>query len=262
MKDNGHPTRTDAGFTIVEVMVAMMILLVGVLAMLNFTLSGASSTGKTAAREQGTNVARELIERSRQVPYANVTATTAPAQLRATLPDAGALSGSSFAVTRRGTTYTVSIAACSIDDPSDGVGVGDATYCANPNGSAGPGSAATSTAVGLNVLGISVAAGGSLLSTVCNALGTNSTILNAVTAAVSAIAPVSACTSTSGTAAFDSRPDDLRLVQVTVNWTKGTAQTLRQTTLLTNPLPNDCPMALAQVTTATPLPSGCPTPTS
>ncbi len=240
----------------------MLILTVGVLGTFTLLQGSLSSTSATKAREQGTNLARDLVERSRQVPYTATTTALAPGQLRAALPDAGALSGSSFPVQRRRVAYTVTVAACSIDDPSDGAGLGDASFCAAPGPASGPGSAPTGNAAALNVLGVAVAAGGSLLSTVCNAVGTNTALLSTLTAAVSSVAPVSVCGATSsGSVAFDSRPDDLRRVRVTVGWTQaGEARSLTQTTLLTNALPNDCPIT-TPVAPAT-LPVGCPTPTS
>ena len=48
--------------------------------------------------------------------------------------------------------------------------------------------AAGAVALGTNVLGIDVALGGSLLGTVCNVLGTNTSIANALSAAVSPVA--------------------------------------------------------------------------
>jgi Tfp pilus assembly protein PilV len=257
-----RPRRRDEdGFTIVEVMVAVCILLFGVLATLALVEHGLSSTRRTTAREQATNLARDVVERSRQVAYTAMTASLAPAQLRATLPDAGALSGSSFTVTRRNTVYTVTVTACSIDDPSDGAGLGDASFCAAPGTVSGPGTTPTGYAASVNILGTAVTLGGSLLATVCNAVGTNSTLLDTITAAVSTAVPVSACpTAAQGTLPYDSRPDDLRRVRIDVTWTpRGEApQAISQTTLLTNPLPNDCPLT-TPVAPAT-LPAGCPTP--
>jgi Tfp pilus assembly protein PilV len=260
---DSHTSQREDGFTIVEVMVAIFILLVGVFATLALVENSLSSTRRTSAREQATNVARDAVERSRQVPYTSMTATQAPAQLQAALPDAGALSGSSFTVTRRNTVYSVTVTACSIDDPSDGAGIGDATFCAAPTGTSGPGTPASGFAASVNVLGVAVTLGGSLLQTVCNAVGTNSAILNRLTGAVSTVVPVSACPTTSqGTVAFDSRPDDLRRVRVDVTWTprSSATQAISQTVLLTNPLPNDCPLT-TPVAPAT-LPVGCPTPVS
>lgn len=259
----------DSGFTIIEIVVAMVILLVGVLAMLTFVTGSLSSTRRTTAREQGTSLAREVVERSRQSLYSDLTPTAAPGLIQASVAGASALqtnvatpTAGSFTVTRRGVIYTVTVSSCSIDDPSDGVGQGNATFCLNQGSTTVPGSSATTTAASVNVLGIAVAVGGSLLGTVCSAVGTNATIISRLTGTLSAVAPISACTSTgTSSAPYDSRPDDLRRVRADVTWTAdGKAGSLSQTTLLTNPLPNDCPLT-TPVAPAT-LPAGCPTPLS
>jgi hypothetical protein len=202
-----------------------------------------SSTSRTTAREQATNLARDVVERSRQATYANMTMDLAPATLRALMPasdSATALSGPSlrsFVVTRRNVDYTVTVFACSIDDPTDGAGTGDAKFCAAPSGTLVPGSTPPAAAAAVNVLGIGVTAGGSLLDTVCKAVGTDTAILNALTSVVSTVAPISACPSgsTVGTVPYDSTPDDLRRVRVDVAWTRGGGGSVSQTTLLTNP---------------------------
>jgi prepilin-type N-terminal cleavage/methylation domain-containing protein len=236
-------TADERGITLPEVMMAMVIFLVGVLGTLVLVQGSMSSTNRTTAREQATNLARDLVERSRQATYANMTTSLAPATLRAMLPasdGATALSGANlrtFDVTRRGVTYTVTIFACSIDDPTDGAGVGDATFCEAPTGTVVPGSTPPGSAAAVNVLGIGVSAGGSLLQTVCNAVGTDTTILNALTSAVSTVAPISACPygATTSTVPYDSTPEDLRRVRIDVSWTRGGAGSVSQTTLLTNP---------------------------
>lgn len=244
-----HPgSAGQAGFTMVEVMVAVMLLVSGVLAMLVMVEGSMSSTSRTTAREQATNLARELVERSREIPYASTTTGAAPAALAARLPENPPVSGSSFVVRRRNVDYGVTLTACSIDNPSDGAGVGDATFCAAPSSSTGPGSpqAGSGLAVGPNVLGLPVtlAAGGSLINSVCNAVGTNTTIANAVSSLATSLvgakgkgAVISICPSTSGSIAFDTTPDDLRRIAVKVQWTprSGAPTSLTQTTLLTSP---------------------------
>jgi type IV pilus modification protein PilV len=240
--------RGEDGFTMVEIMVAIVLLVIGVLAMLVIVEGGLTSTSRTTAREQATNLARDLVERSRQVPYASTTLSAAPAALAAALPEAPTVSAGTFVVRRRNVDYTVTVTACSIDSPSDGAGVGDATFCDAPSNSTGPGSNPTGSglAVGPNVLGIpvSLAVGGSLINTVCNAVGTNTTILNAVTGATSSLlslagngAQLTVCPSSSaGTIAFDTRPDDLRRIRITVGWRQQAQNySLTQTTLLTTP---------------------------
>jgi hypothetical protein len=143
-------------------------------------------------------------------------------------------------VARRDVDYTVTVFACSVDDPTDGAGQGDATFCAAPTGTVVPGTPPPGPAAAVNVLGIPVTLGGSLLNTVCNAVGTNTAILNALTAGVSALAPLSLCAATaSGTVQFDSQPEDLRRVRVGVAWNSGNSSgSVSQTTLLTNPQQN------------------------
>ncbi len=232
----------------VEVMVAIVLLVIGAIAMLVMVEGGLSSTSRTTAREQATNVARDLVERARQVPYASTTTAAAPAALAATLPENPTVSGTSFVVRRRNIDYTATVSACSIDSRSDGAGVGNATFCDAPSNSTGPGSNPTGSglAVGPNVLGLPVAlaVGGSLLNTVCNAVGTNTAILNSISDLGGSLlslagngAQLSACPSASaGTIAFDTRPDDLRRVRIKVDWTQANqSYTLTQTTLLTTP---------------------------
>lgn len=245
-----HPVIAgEAGFTMVEVMVAVVLLVTGVLAMLVMIEGSLSSTSRTTAREQATNLARELVERSREIPYATTTNGAAPAALAGSLPENPAVSGSSFVVQRRNVDYSVTVTACSIDDPSDGAGVGDATFCDAPSNSTGPGSAGSGSglAVGPNILGLPVTldVGGSLITTVCNAVGTNTAIANEISSLATSLvgaegkgAVISICPSSSdGSVAFDTTPDDLRRIAIGVQWTprSGEATSLTQTTLLTSP---------------------------
>jgi Tfp pilus assembly protein PilV len=239
----------DDGFSIVEVIVGMMVLVVAVLGTFVLVEGGIASTKRTTAREQGTSLARDLVERSRQIAYANTTSALAPAALRATLPaadTASAVTGSQFTVKRRGITYTVAVTACTVDDPADGAGVGDSSFClddattgvpSSPSGTPTPTPAPGLTA---NVLGVQVSAAGTLIDTVCGALG-NPTLLAELTSGVSSIAPVSICPAGGGVGGrvnYDSQPDDLRRVRVNITWTANDrAESLTQTTLLPNPAP-------------------------
>lgn len=237
----------EGGFTIVEVMVAMIMLVGGVLALLALVENGLASTSRTTAREQGTNLARDLVERSRQVPYASTTTSLAPATLAAALPELPAVTGSTFVVNRRNVAYTVTVTACSIDDPADGAGVGDVTFCAAPSSTTGPGSplVGSGLASGPNILGLPVfPVGGSLINTVCNAVGTNSAILNTVSSIGTNLlalqgdgAQLSICPNPSaGTIAFDTSPDDMRRIRLDVAWTRGgRTGSVSQTTVLTKP---------------------------
>ena len=240
--------RGEDGFTLVEILVAIVLLVIGVLAMLVMVEGGLTSTSRTTAREQATNLARDLVERSRQVPYASTTLAAAPAALAAALPEAPTVSGGTFVVRRRNIDYTVTVTACSIDSPLDGAGLGDTTFCDNPSASTGPGSSTTTgsgLAAGANVLGIPVSAavGGSLIDTVCNAVGTNTAIAGQISGTAERLlslagngAQVEICSSSTTQVAIDPRADDLRRIRIKVDWTQhSNAYSLTQTTLLTTP---------------------------
>ena len=136
-----RPTRTvmaprpcsarQGGFTIIEVMIAMLMLLVGVLGTVALidTASGVGST--TRSREAATNLGREIVEASRELDYDLLLTSTAPAALRAVSgleDDKPATPG--WQIERRNTIYTVTVASCIYDDPKDGAYTGDRTgYC-------------------------------------------------------------------------------------------------------------------------------------
>lgn len=241
--------RGEDGYTIIEVIVAMVMLVVGVLGMLGMIEGSLSSTSRTTAREQATNLAREIVERSREIPYAQTTKDAAPAALAAVLPEHPAVTGSSFVVRRRNIGYTATVTGCSIDDSADGAGVGDSSYCAKPTSYPGSPAVGTGFAVGVNILGIPVAlaAGGSLLTTVCSALGTDNALVSQVGSSVASLlsplagngAEILLCPAGfAGSVAYDATPDDLRRVRVRVDWSQGSKDfSLTQTTLLTTPQP-------------------------
>jgi len=147
-------------------------------------------------------------------------------------------------VARRGVDYTVTVSSCAVDDPTDGAGKGTAAYCAVGAGSSAPGPPPPLGAGKVRVLGldIDVALSGTLLDTVCKAVGTNTDIANSVSAVLSPIAPVAVCPGAGPNAGnavpIDTDPDDMRRVRVDVSWTRGGAGSVSQTTLLPNPSQN------------------------
>jgi type II secretory pathway pseudopilin PulG len=131
-------TKTDreAGFTIIEVMVAIFVLLIGVLGVALMVNNASAVTTTTKARVGAVNLAREVLEDARTLTYADLTTTQAQTDLQSQgLPDDN-LSKAGWQVRRRGILFNVSLQACEFDDTHDGAHVtGDGvTYC--------PGSAA------------------------------------------------------------------------------------------------------------------------
>src|SRR5436305_8981247 len=60
--------RAEAGFTLIEVLVAATILVVGISGTLGLLIGANSSTTASANTEGATNLAREVSERVRQLP--------------------------------------------------------------------------------------------------------------------------------------------------------------------------------------------------
>src|SRR5919199_1594965 len=130
----------DSGFTIVEVMIAAVVLIVGLLGTLTMIDGAQSATRTTKAREQATNLQRELIEAARTVAYEQLVPgnTSAMVSNQPGLGDSS-LSSPGWTIRRRGVTYAVSMGSCAVDDPRDGTGAHDAgVFCANQGSSTTP----------------------------------------------------------------------------------------------------------------------------
>ena len=131
--------REDRGFTLVEVLIAIVLITVGVLGTVALVDNANGRTSDTKGREGATNLARDLIESTRTLAFANINDADAPAQLQARsgLGDADPAPG--WQIKRRNFTYTVTLSTCTVDDSSDGYGTAashDATFCAGTQSSA------------------------------------------------------------------------------------------------------------------------------
>jgi prepilin-type N-terminal cleavage/methylation domain-containing protein len=119
------------GFTIIEVLAAMIVLAVGVLGIVGLLNVSARAAATARAQEAGTSLAREVIEGARSISYAKLQPTSINGEIQSLpgLADAGA--GPGWTIIRRGITFTVRTSECIFDDPSDGGGVHDASFCAD-----------------------------------------------------------------------------------------------------------------------------------
>lgn len=118
-------TREEKGMTIVEALVATLLLVVGLLGTFVVLASSGRRTAGTRSLEAATGLARQITETAHGVAWTHLTSAALPAELQAAAP--GGLADADPAtpgwqVRRRGVTYTLTASVCAIDDPADGYG--------------------------------------------------------------------------------------------------------------------------------------------
>lgn len=121
----------QGGFTIVEVLVAALVLVVGLGGLLEMLITADHAISTTRLRQQETSLAREVLEDARGLASTQLTQTTIASALQSAVPQA-TLSGSNLVVTRTAssgtpTSFNISFNVCDLDDPSDGYGNHDST---------------------------------------------------------------------------------------------------------------------------------------
>jgi hypothetical protein len=125
--------RDESGFTLVEVVVAALILLIGVASVLGLLNVANRASAATQARDAGTNLAREIVEAARTIPYERVNSPGVIAGLEQLPGLADVPAGGAYTIPRGHIQYDVAVDVCIMDDPKDGGGprVATATFCAN-----------------------------------------------------------------------------------------------------------------------------------
>jgi Tfp pilus assembly protein PilV len=132
--------RRQAGFTLVETMVAATLLLVGLVGTLKLIDAASTSQSSAKAREGATNLARELLEDAHNTGFSQIGSagwiTPALQNLDPGAPHTVTTpTGASVQTTvaRRGVTYTATVSWCSVDDSKDGYGThsGSITWCSD-----------------------------------------------------------------------------------------------------------------------------------
>ncbi|HKP91117.1 MAG TPA: hypothetical protein VJT75_14220 [Thermoleophilaceae bacterium] len=103
-----------------EVVVAVVIILIGVLGTV-VLIDRASSTGaETRTRQTANNILRDLLDTAQGLPYSSLTtANLVPALQTRGFADS-VTSTTAWEITRNGTVYTVTASVCVVDDPNDG----------------------------------------------------------------------------------------------------------------------------------------------
>lgn len=218
----------DDGFTLIEVMVAMVILVVGLLSVAGMLAKASTTTASTKAREQAVSLQRELVEAARGVPYAELVPTAVVGRLQANAGLADSSAGGGWNVKRRGVEYTLSVGVCSVDDAKDNQGPHDAgAFCAN-------GAGTTTAETCRNLLGsggeISGAPGAGGAGAAAGDCGIDANLDGETDNLVNAAATT--CAGGCGNPQ-DSNPDDFKRVVTLVRWKTGTGlrYVLQSTTL-------------------------------
>ena len=124
--------------TIVEVMVAMLILLVSVLASVTMIDRANAVSSESKARDRGVSLARDLVEAARGIAYPDLVQEKLLDQLKATpgLEDANTAT-TAYEIDRGNIRYTVTPTVCTVDDGKDGLGPhAPVGYCAGATGTA------------------------------------------------------------------------------------------------------------------------------
>jgi hypothetical protein len=121
----------EQGFALVEILIAAMLMVIIVTGGFLLLDVGLHASAETRARDGATNLARQILEDARTIPYGQIAPTSIVGQLQAMNGLADASPAAGWQVIRLAKTYTVTVSECSIDDPKDGFGVHDSTFCAD-----------------------------------------------------------------------------------------------------------------------------------
>jgi hypothetical protein len=118
----------DDGFLLLETLIAAVFLVLGLMGAFAVLDLSAETMSATRAREGAVNLAREILEDAGTIPFSELSPS-----IKDRLQQMPALAakppGPAWQIERRGYTYTIAVEECSIDDPKDGYGKHDGTFC-------------------------------------------------------------------------------------------------------------------------------------
>ena len=124
----------ERGFTLIEIVVAMAVILTGVLGTVALLDRASAQTSQAKARQTANALIRDVIETSQGVQYNQLTQSGVTNVLQANgFPDEVPLTSGKWDVKRNGISFTVEATACTVDDPRDGLAAHPSTgdYCSD-----------------------------------------------------------------------------------------------------------------------------------
>jgi prepilin-type N-terminal cleavage/methylation domain-containing protein len=110
-----------AGFTLIEVLVASVVIVVGMLSMFGLLDATSKASLETHTREGATTLARGILEDARTIPYSQLSPSSIDNQLEA-MPGLKSESESIWQLKHGTHAYTISVTECAIDEGADGYG--------------------------------------------------------------------------------------------------------------------------------------------
>jgi len=207
--------RSQDGFTIIEVLVAIVILVVGLLGTADILLRADRSTVSSQAREGGVALQRELVESARNIPFTQLSQASVVPTIR-NMPGftSSTVGASGWQIKRRGITYTMAIGVCAVDDPSDGTGASDPDTCADGSGGSTPAQCKSALGTDGNISGNGSAAGTQIGD--CGIDLNKDGVVDNLTKG-----QLGTCTSATCGTGSDSNPQDWLRVVTLVRWDRG-----------------------------------------
>ena len=222
-----RPPIGERGFTLAEVLVAGLVLVVGVLATVALVSAATDQTARNLGEEAGNSLAREITEVAHHAPFAQLQdSASAALAIRPLIPGSGASGGASWTVTRRNREYAVSVDACRILATGSGA-------CTTPSPDPGAGGGGVDQAVLVNVLGLAgVDLTGGVPNALCGVFGPGFDLSVLPLVGVGA----ETCGQLGAQASVPGEPPDLARLSVTVSWDdRGRARQVTHTALVVDP---------------------------
>src|SRR3954451_2417357 len=117
--------RDESGFTLVEILVSITILLIGVLGVTTMITVSDRTAVANNSRQGATAVVRRALETSRSLSFRSIKSATIATSIQSASPDLATTTAGTWKVARDGYVYTLDATVCRVDDDSDGYGVHD-----------------------------------------------------------------------------------------------------------------------------------------
>src|SRR4051794_37247787 len=117
--------RDESGFTLVEILVSITILLIGVVGVTTMITVSDRTTVANNSRQGATAVVRRALETSRSLSFRSIKSATIASSIQSASPDLATTTAGTWKVARDGYVYTLDATVCRVDDDSDGYGAHD-----------------------------------------------------------------------------------------------------------------------------------------